>query len=86
MAFLTNEITNILQSKEYDIMNTRLEELAAMVLDMRAKQDELYRLEKTRRYKLNLDAEMMAELAHDLRELQSEVEEECRYILGIEED
>ena len=47
---------------------------------------ELYRLEKTRRYKLNLDAEMMAELAHDLRGLQREIEDECRYILGIEED
>ena len=53
---------------------------------MRAKQDELYRLEKTRRYKLNLDAEMMAELAYDLRSLQREIEDECRYILGIEED
>ena len=67
-------------------MNTQLEQLAAMVLDMRARQQELYRLEKSRRYKLNLDAEMMAELANDLSELQSEVEEECRYILGIEED
>lgn len=67
-------------------MNTQLENLAAKVLDMRARQQELYRLEKTRRYKLNLDAEMMAELANDLSELQSEVEEECRYILGIEED
>ena len=44
-------------------MNTQLENLAAKVLDMRARQQELYRLEKTRRYKLNLDAEMMAELA-----------------------
>ena len=67
-------------------MNTQLENLAAKVLDMRARQQELYRLEKTRRYKLNLDAEMMAELANDLSELQSEVEEECRYILGIEEE
>ena len=71
---------------QFETMNTQIEQLAAMVLDMRAKQDELYRLEKTRRYKLNLDAEMMAELANDLSELQSEVEEECRYILGIEEE
>ena len=71
---------------QFETMNTQLENLAAKVLDMRARQQELYRLEKTRRYKLNLDAEMMAELANDLSELQSEVEEECRYILGIEED
>ena len=71
---------------QFETMNTQLENLAAKVLDMRARQQELYRLEKTRRYKLNLDAEMMAELAHDLRELQSEVEEECRCILGIEEE
>ena len=71
---------------QFETMNTQLENLAAKVLDMRARQQELYRLEKTRRYKLNLDAEMMAELANDLSELQSEVEEECRYILGIEEE
>ena len=63
---------------QFETMNTQLENLAAKVLDMRARQQELYRLEKTRRYKLNLDAEMMAELANDLSELQSEVEEECR--------
>jgi phage-related protein len=67
-------------------MNTQLEELAAMVLDMRARQQKLYRLEKSRRYKLNLDAEEMARLDDELRELQREVEDECRYILGIEED
>ena len=67
-------------------MKTQLELLAAMVLDMRARQQELYRLEKSRRYKLNLDAEEMARMDDELRELQREVEDECRYILGIEED
>lgn len=86
MGYLITRITRILRDKEFNIMNTQLEELAAMVLDMRARQQELYRLEKSRRYKLNLDAEEMARLDYELRELQREVEDECRYILGIEED
>lgn len=86
MGYLTTRITRILRDKELNIMNTQLELLAAMVLDMRARQQELYRLEKSRRCKLNLDAEEMARLDYELRELQREVEDECRYILGIEED
>lgn len=86
MGYLITRITRILRDKELNIMNTQLEELAAMVLDMRARQQELYRLEKSRRYKLNLDAEEMARLDYELRELQREVEDECRYILGIEEE
>ena len=86
MGYLITRITRILRDKELNIMNTQLEELAAMVLDMRARQQELYRLEKSRRYKLNLDAEEMARLDDELGELQREVEDECRYILGIEED
>ena len=86
MGYLITRITRILRDKELNIMNTQLELLAAMVLDMRARQQELYRLEKSRRYKLNLDAEEMARLDYELRELQREVEDECRYILGIEED
>lgn len=86
MGYLITRITRILRDKELNIMNTQLEQLAAMVLDMRTRQQELYRLEKSRRYKLNLDAEEMARLDYELRELQREVEDECRYILGIEED
>ena len=67
-------------------METRLKELAEMVLDMRAKQKELDRLSKVHKYTSNIDAETIVELAYEARMAQRIVEEECKDILGIEEE
>ena len=64
----------------------RLEELAQMVLDMRAKQKEFDRLSKVSKYTKHIDAETIAELHYELKMAQKMVEEECMDILGIEEE
>lgn len=68
-------------------MKERLETLAEMVLDMRARQSELGRLTHLAKYTRSVvDPERIAELDYELRELQREVEDECKDILGIEEE
>lgn len=57
-----------------------------MVLDMRAKQKQFDRLAKASKYTRNIDAETIAELHYELRMAQNMVEEECKDILGIEEE
>ena len=64
----------------------RLEELASMVLDMRAKQKEFDRLSNVSKYTRGIDAETIAELHYELKMAQKMVEEECRDILGIDEE
>ena len=64
----------------------RLEELARMVLDMRAKQKEFDRLFMMSKYTRSIDAETIAELDYEVRMAQKMVEEECKDILGIEEE
>ena len=64
----------------------RLEELASMVLDMRAKQKEFARLAKISKYNRKIDAETIAELHYEVRLAQKMVEEECMDILGITEE
>ena len=67
-------------------MKERIEELAEMVLDMRARQDEYYRLAKVYRHGRKVDGERLEELFYEMRKAQAMVEEECRDILGIEEE
>ena len=67
-------------------MPIRIEELAEMVLDMRARQDEYYRLAKVCRHGRKVDGERLEELFYEMRKAQAMVEEECRDILGIEEE
>ena len=57
-----------------------------MVLDMRAKQKEFDRLSNVSKYTKHIDAETIAELHYELKMAQKMVEEECKEILGIEED
>ena len=68
-------------------MNTRIEELAQSVLEMRARQTEMYRMEKMARYASGkVDRDTYEQAVYELKRLQSQVEEECRDILGIEEE
>ena len=57
-----------------------------MVLDMRAKQKEFDRLCNVSKYTKHIDAETIAELHYELKMAQKMVEEECKEILGIEEE
>lgn len=66
---------------------TRLAELAEMVLDMRARQIEVYKMEKMARYASGkVDRDTYEQAVYELKRLQSQVEEECRDILGMEEE
>lgn len=67
-------------------MKTRLEELAQSVLEMRVRQTNMYRMEKMARYaRCNVDRDEYERLVYELKRLQSQVEDECRDILGMEE-
>ena len=68
-------------------MNTRLEEFALLVLEMRVRQTDMYRMEKMARYASGkVDRDEYERLVYELKKLQSQVEEECRDILGMEEE
>ena len=65
----------------------RLEELAEKVLEMRVRQTEMYRMEKMARYASGkVDRDEYERLVYELKRLQSQVEEECRDILEMEEE
>ena len=65
----------------------RLEKLAEMALYMRARQIAVYKMEKMARYAIGkVDRDTYEQAVYELKRLQSQVEEECRNILGLEEE
>ena len=63
-----------------------IEEFAQLVLDMRAKQIEYYKLMHRKRFNSKVDGEELAKAYSEMRKAEQHIHEICLDIVGIEED
>ena len=63
-----------------------IEEFAQLVLDMRAKQIEYYKLMHRKRLHSKIDGEDLAKAYSEMRKAEQHIHEICLDIVGIDED